>query len=102
MMGVQTSSSDFVRTTRDRHLTCRHGCLHWSQTRHRSSKSIRYPSAGVTSMTNQDPSEYLRANRALWNEWTTIHERSADYNLAGFKVGGSRIRPYELEEIGDV
>jgi SAM-dependent methyltransferase len=53
-------------------------------------------------MTSEGISEYLRANRALWDEWTTIHERSADYNLVGFKAGGSRIRPYELEEIGDV
>jgi SAM-dependent methyltransferase len=53
-------------------------------------------------MTSQGSREYLRANRALWDEWTTIHERSADYNLAGFKAGGHRLRPYELAEIGDV
>jgi len=53
-------------------------------------------------VTGQGNGEYLRANRALWDEWTTIHERSADYNLAGFKAEGSRIRPYEIEEIGDV
>ena len=42
-------------------------------------------------MTIQDHREYLRANRALWDEWTTIHERSDDYDVAGFKVGGSRM-----------
>jgi SAM-dependent methyltransferase len=53
-------------------------------------------------MTSHSIGAYLRANRALWDEWTRIHEPSADYDLAGFKAGGSRVRPYELEEIGDV
>jgi 2-polyprenyl-3-methyl-5-hydroxy-6-metoxy-1,4-benzoquinol methylase len=46
--------------------------------------------------------EALRDNNALWDEWTTIHESSAFYDLAGFKRGGVRIKPYELEEIGPV
>ena len=45
---------------------------------------------------------YLKANRALWDEWTAIHARSAFYDLEGFKRGGVRLRPYEIEEIGDV
>jgi 2-polyprenyl-3-methyl-5-hydroxy-6-metoxy-1,4-benzoquinol methylase len=46
--------------------------------------------------------EQLSSNRALWNEWTAIHERSAFYDLEGFKRGGVRLRPQEIEEVGDV
>jgi SAM-dependent methyltransferase len=42
----------------------------------------------------------IRENQALWDEWTRIHETSPFYDLAGFKRGGVRLRPYELEEIG--
>ena len=42
----------------------------------------------------------IRANNALWDEWTAIHERSEFYDLEGFKRGGVRLRPYEIEEIG--
>ncbi len=44
----------------------------------------------------------LRENNALWDEWTRIHETSTFYDLEGFKAGGIRLRPYELEEIGPV
>jgi SAM-dependent methyltransferase len=44
----------------------------------------------------------LRENRALWDEWTRIHETSAFYDLEGFKRGGIRLSPYELDEIGPV
>ena len=44
----------------------------------------------------------IRANNALWDEWTAIHERSEFYDLEGFKRGGVRLRPYEIEEIGPV
>jgi len=46
--------------------------------------------------------EALRANQRLWDEWTGIHETSAFYDLAGFRQGGIRLRPYEIAEIGDV
>jgi 2-polyprenyl-3-methyl-5-hydroxy-6-metoxy-1,4-benzoquinol methylase len=46
--------------------------------------------------------DYLAANKALWNEWTAIHETSSFYNLEGFKAGGSRLRDYEVDEVGDV
>jgi SAM-dependent methyltransferase len=46
--------------------------------------------------------EYLRMNRALWNEWTGIHEKSAFYDVAAFKRGASRLHPFEIEEVGDV
>jgi SAM-dependent methyltransferase len=46
--------------------------------------------------------DYLAANKALWDEWTVIHENSSFYDLEGFKAGGSRLRAYELEEVGEV
>ena len=33
--------------------------------------------------------DYLAANKALWDEWTAIHETSSFYDLEGFKAGGS-------------
>lgn len=49
-----------------------------------------------------DTATALEENRALWDEWTRIHETSAFYDLEGFKRGGIRIDEYELEEIGPV
>jgi SAM-dependent methyltransferase len=46
--------------------------------------------------------DYLEANRALWDEWTAIHEGSAFYDLESFKKGGVRLHDFELEEVGDV
>ncbi len=46
--------------------------------------------------------EALRVNQQLWDEWTRIHEASSFYDLDGFRRGGIRLRPYEVEEIGDV
>lgn len=48
------------------------------------------------------PEDYTAANRALWDEWAAIHYGSAFYDTEGFKAGGSRLRAYELEEVGDV
>src|SRR5215217_2515462 len=48
------------------------------------------------------PGAYRAANHALWEEWAAINYRSANYDVAGFKAGGSRLRPYEVEEVGDV
>jgi SAM-dependent methyltransferase len=48
------------------------------------------------------PVDPIRQNNALWDEWTAIHERSAFYDLDGFKRGGIRLSPYEIEEVGDV
>jgi SAM-dependent methyltransferase len=46
--------------------------------------------------------DYLAANRALWDEWTAIHERSEFYDVAGWKAGRDRLRAFMLEEVGDV
>ena len=42
------------------------------------------------------------ANRSLWDAWTAVHATGDHYDLEGFKAGGVRLRPYELELIGDV
>jgi SAM-dependent methyltransferase len=49
-----------------------------------------------------DAEAFIAENRGLWDEWTAIHETSAFYDLDGFRKGGVRIRPYELEDIGSV
>jgi len=43
--------------------------------------------------------EYLNTNQQLWNAWTELHETSEFYNLAGFKAGGSSLRPIESAEL---
>lgn len=51
-------------------------------------------------MTDHEP--FLASNRALWDEWTTIHERSDFYDLDGFRRGGVRVARHEIEEIGPI
>jgi hypothetical protein len=46
--------------------------------------------------------KYLKANQALWDEWTGINYRSEFYKVAGFKAGLNRLRPYEMTEVGPV
>lgn len=45
---------------------------------------------------------YLDANQALWDEWAQIHARSEWYNLAAVRRGECKLRPYEIDEVGDV
>ncbi len=42
------------------------------------------------------------ANQSLWDVWTRIHAAGDFYDLEGFKAGGVRIRPYEIDLVGDV
>ncbi|MGZ4199529.1 MAG: class I SAM-dependent methyltransferase [Thermoleophilia bacterium] len=42
----------------------------------------------------------LAANRALWDELTAIHERSAFYDVEGFLAGASSLSALELDELG--
>ena len=46
--------------------------------------------------------EFVEANRRLWNEWADINAASEFYDLDAFKRGGIRLRPYEIEDVGDV
>jgi SAM-dependent methyltransferase len=42
------------------------------------------------------------ANQRLWDAWTAVHAAGEFYDLAGFRTGGIRIRPYEIAALGDV
>ena len=46
--------------------------------------------------------KYLKANRALWDEWTGINYRSNFYKVADFKAGLNKLRAYEMAEVGPV
>ena len=41
-------------------------------------------------------------NRAWWDERVPIHVGSAFYDVEGFRAGGSSLRPFEVDEVGDV
>lgn len=45
---------------------------------------------------------YLEANRALWDEWAEVNSRSEFYRVEEFKAGRSRLRAYEIDEVGPV
>jgi SAM-dependent methyltransferase len=45
---------------------------------------------------------YLAANRVLWDEWADVNARSEFYRVEEFKRGRSRLRSYEIDEIGPV
>ena len=42
------------------------------------------------------------ANQRLWDAWTGVHAAGEFYDLESFKAGGVRLRPYEIEMVGDV
>jgi SAM-dependent methyltransferase len=45
----------------------------------------------------------VAANKALWEEWTPIHVRSAFYDVDGWKAGrGQDLHPLLVEEVGEV
>ena len=44
--------------------------------------------------------EARAANLELWNHWTKVHEKSAFYDVEGFKAGATSLWPLELEELG--
>ncbi len=46
--------------------------------------------------------EYLKANKALWNQKTTIHEHSEFYQMPAFLEGVTSLKPIELALLGDV
>ncbi|MEU5896438.1 MULTISPECIES: class I SAM-dependent methyltransferase [unclassified Streptomyces] len=50
----------------------------------------------------RDAEAYLRNNRELWRLWTPLKAASTQYDLAGFRVGGSRMRALERAEVGEV
>jgi SAM-dependent methyltransferase len=60
---------------------------------------VRDPSAGEVPV---DRDASFAANEALWDAWTAIHAAGEFYDLEDFKAGGVRLRPYEIELVGDV
>jgi SAM-dependent methyltransferase len=54
------------------------------------------------SSVRRDNDASIAANQSLWDAWTAIHAEGDFYDLEGFRAGGVRIRPYEIEMIGDV
>lgn len=44
----------------------------------------------------------MAANRARWDEAVPLHAASDLYDLDGFRAGRQHIRPFELDELGDV
>lgn len=47
--------------------------------------------------------EYRKANLEHWNNWTGIHEKSAMYDVEGFKAGRDiDLQGIERDELGDV
>ena len=48
------------------------------------------------------PNEFSAHDRAVWEERAVINYRSALYDVEGFKQGGIRLLPHEIEEVGDV
>jgi SAM-dependent methyltransferase len=46
--------------------------------------------------------KWLETNRANWDERVPIHVSGGFYDVGSFKAGHERLRPFEIEEVGDV
>ena len=46
------------------------------------------------------PAAARAANLELWNHWTRVHEKSAFYDIEGFRAGTTSLWPLEREELG--
>jgi SAM-dependent methyltransferase len=46
--------------------------------------------------------EYIEANRKHWDEIVPVHVSSPEYAVDAFKAGITKLKPVELEEVGDV
>jgi SAM-dependent methyltransferase len=46
--------------------------------------------------------QWSAANKALWEEWTEIHVRSAFYDVEGWKAGRHGLPEMILDEVGEV
>lgn len=50
----------------------------------------------------QEYQNYFEANKALWNQRTTVHKDSSFYDVPAFMQGKTSLTPIELNELGDV
>ncbi len=55
---------------------------------------------GTSGTAGPIPPQARAANLALWNRWARVHEKSAFYDVEGFKAGGSSLWPLERDELG--
>jgi SAM-dependent methyltransferase len=46
--------------------------------------------------------DWAETNRAMWDERVPIHVGSDFYDVDGFLAGATTLRPFELDELGDV
>lgn len=46
--------------------------------------------------------DWLRLNRENWEDRVRVHQASDFYDLPGFRAGACTLRPFELDELGDV
>jgi SAM-dependent methyltransferase len=53
-------------------------------------------------MDRADLEASFASNQRLWDAWTKVHAEGEFYDVAGFRQGGVRVRPYEIEALGDV
>jgi len=44
----------------------------------------------------------FKTNLRRWNELVEIHVKSREYDLEGFKAGGSSLHTIEIEDLGDI
>ncbi len=50
----------------------------------------------------QNNNDYMNVNRKRWDELVGLHEKSAFYDVAGFKAGRITVSELERQELGDV
>jgi SAM-dependent methyltransferase len=58
------------------------------------------PDSGMPASPDPIPPEARAANLELWNTWARAHEKSAFYDVEGFKAGASSLWPLERDELG--
>ena len=46
--------------------------------------------------------DWLKTNREMWDERVAIHVSSDFYDVESFVAGASTLRPFELQELGDL
>jgi SAM-dependent methyltransferase len=63
------------------------------------SRDCRADIRGAEMISNSEATE---SNRTLWNEWAAIHAESKWYNVDAVRAGAEKLRPYEIDEVGDV
>jgi SAM-dependent methyltransferase len=68
----------------------------------RADRSDEAPAGEPAARLTRGHDAAFAANRSLWDTWTAIHVGGAFYDLDGFRAGGVRLRPYEIEMVGDV